>query len=151
MASSLFDKLLAPTVIPFEYTNARNAINRYTKQHDGYQVLRALIKEVHPGLRRNALISPPTSIDCDDIYDYATQFLMFEILKGRLYNPRDQMNKFFGGLDMTYEPALQRLQPVIDTWMDDRSAFEEEVNARSLHTKGHSKRMTVPDTATGAT
>jgi hypothetical protein len=38
MASTLYQKLQSPDVVPFEHTAIRNIINRFPEQNDGYQV-----------------------------------------------------------------------------------------------------------------
>lgn len=50
MASTLYQKLQNPDVVPLDHTSIRNIINRFAETNDGYQVLYAMLELVHPAL-----------------------------------------------------------------------------------------------------
>jgi hypothetical protein len=55
MASTLYQKLQNSNVLPMEYTSIRNIINQYAESN-GYQVLYAMLKLVHPALQTDATV-----------------------------------------------------------------------------------------------
>jgi hypothetical protein len=75
MASTLYQKLQNPEVVPLEHTQIRNIINRYKEHNDGYKVLYAMLELVHPVLHQDAVLLSPKSIECnEDIHLYAQKF-----------------------------------------------------------------------------
>jgi hypothetical protein len=93
MASTLYQKLSNPDVIPMEHTSIRNIINRFAEHNDGYMVLYAMLELVHPALHKDAVVLPPKSVECnEDIHLYAQKFdtwLWYETYAGRPYSARE--------------------------------------------------------------
>jgi hypothetical protein len=120
MASTLYQKLQNPEVIPLEHTSIRNIINRFAEQNDGYQVLYAMLELVHPALHQDAVVLPPNSLDCnEDVHLYAQKFdswLRYEAYANRPYSSRETVNHFIRGLSQHFAPAVNRIRRLMDTW-----------------------------------
>jgi len=120
MAGTLYQKLQSPDVIPVEYTAMRNIINRFAEKNDGYEVLYAMLENVHPALQKDAVMCPPKSSECgDDIHVYAQKFdawIRYETYANRPYSPREQINKFVNELSPTFAPAISRVRRLLDAW-----------------------------------
>jgi hypothetical protein len=120
MASTLYQKLQQPDVIPLEHTSIRNIINRFAEHNDGYMVLYSMLELVHPALQKDAVVLPPRSSDCDeDIHLYAQKFdswLRYESYANRPYSPREQVNLFIRELSTTFSPAVSRVRRLMDAW-----------------------------------
>jgi hypothetical protein len=120
MASTLYQKLQQPDVIPMEYTAIRNIINRFAEHNDGYLVLYSMLEPVHPALQKDAVIQPPKSSECDkDIHLYAQKFdswLRYESYANQPYSPREQVNLFIKELSTYYAPAISRIRRLMDAW-----------------------------------
>ncbi len=54
-------------IIPVNITSAHQIINMLAKVKDGYKVLYALLKTVHPGLFQDAIVSMPDIAQCIDV------------------------------------------------------------------------------------
>lgn len=68
MASCFYQKLASVEVIPLEYTNARNIINLFAEENDGYKVLYSLIE---PFLYHEEISKMPKVTTCSDVHEYS--------------------------------------------------------------------------------
>lgn len=119
MAFSLYQLLAQTTIIPSDFTDLRNIINRHASSQDGYRVLYDVMEHIHPHLDPDASYPLPQSVDTADIHDYFQQidsYFMHERFAGRQYKPREQLNMFLRGLDPSYAPAVRRSRHIMDTW-----------------------------------
>jgi len=119
MASTLYQKLQNPEVIPLEHTAIRNIINRYAEKNDGYKVLYAMLELVHPALHQDAVLLPPKSTECnEDVHFYAQKFdswLKYEAYANRPYSARETVNLFLKELSPHFAPAISRIRWLMDT------------------------------------
>ena len=119
MASTLYQKLQNPEVIPLEHTAIRNIINRYAEQNDGYKVLYAMLELVHPALHQDAVLLPPKSTECnEDVHLYAQKFdswLKYEAYANQPYSARETVNLFLRELSPHFAPAISRIRWLMDT------------------------------------
>jgi hypothetical protein len=119
MANALYQLLVSPDTIPFEYTEIRNIIHRNASTTDGYSTMYEIMEQIHPALNQDAKLVQPQSINCTDIHDYYKQYdsyLLHNSLMGVEYTTRRKVNIFIEGLDSTYEPAIQRIRQHMMTW-----------------------------------
>lgn len=120
MASTLYQKLQDPDVIPLEYMAIWNIINRYAEQNDGYKVLYTMLELVHPALQKDAVILPPKSDECNEDIHLCTQkfdaWLWYETYANRPYSPREQINLFIRELSATFAPVVSRIRRLLDSW-----------------------------------
>ena len=111
----MYQKLLSYDTIPAEFTQARNAINQYATDNDGYKVLYKLIE---PLLHHDdEVATAPKEEDWKDIHEYANKFQSYinsEALKGRHYSPKEQTKKFLAGLTNLWTPAIRRARSLLD-------------------------------------
>ena len=117
MAACLYQKLASIDVIPLEFTSARNIVNQFAQDNDGYKVLYSLMA---PLIQRDEIETWPQMSDCTTIHAYAlkvTSYLNSEALKGRLYRQREQVSHFLLGLesDPQFRPAIARARNLMDT------------------------------------
>ena len=117
MAACLYQKLASIVVIPLDFTAARNIVNQFAQDNDGYKVLYSLMA---PLIRRDDIETWPQMIDCPDIHTYAlkvTSYLNSEALKGRLYRQREQVSHFLLGLesDPQYIFAVKCARNLLET------------------------------------
>jgi len=72
MASTLYQKLQSPDVVPLEHTAVCSIIKRYAEKNDGYEVFYSMLEMVHPALHQDAVLLPPKSTECNEnIHLYA--------------------------------------------------------------------------------
>jgi hypothetical protein len=119
MKCTLYHFLAQRTIITSEYTDLRNIVNRHALTTDGYRVLYDIMERIHPALDPDAIFQPPQSSNYSDIheyYNYLTSYFMHEEFAGRIYKPREQLNKFLLGLDPSYQPAISRIRRQMDNW-----------------------------------
>jgi len=120
MASTLYQKLQSPDVVPLEHTAIRNIINRYAEHNDGYKVLYAMLELVHPALHQDTFLLPPKSTECnEDVHLYAQKFdgwLKYEAYANRPYSVRETVNLFLRELSPHFAPAVSRVRRLMDTW-----------------------------------
>jgi hypothetical protein len=119
MKCTLYHFLTQKHIIPYEYTDLRNIINRHALNTDGYQVLYDIMEWIHPYLDLDTTFSVPNSADYGDIheyYNYTDSYFMHEGFAGRQYSPRERVNIFIRGLDPTYSKAANRLRALMDNW-----------------------------------
>jgi hypothetical protein len=115
MAGCLYQKLAQPDTIPLEFTFARNTVNRYAEENDGYAVMLDLLASI---LQQEDINSAPRSRDWTNIYEYALKVQSYfncELLAGRLYTQKEQCKIFLNGLDAQYKPAVRRARQLLDT------------------------------------
>jgi len=115
MAGCLYQKLASFDTIPAEFTQARNVINRFATDNDGYKVLYDMIQ---PLLHTNEVLTAPTDADWQDIHEYSTKFSSYinsEALKGRNFAPKEQTQMFIAGLSDIWLPAIRRARSLLDT------------------------------------
>jgi len=110
MAGCLYQQLASADVIPLEFTAARNTVNRFVQDNDGYKLLYSLIT---PIIQHDDITTTPQMKDCSDIHEYAlkvTSFFNNELLCGRLYRQKEQVSHFLAGLetDPQFLPAVKR-------------------------------------------
>jgi len=119
MKAALYHFLAQRSIIPSDYSDLRNIVNRHVLNTDGYRVLYEIMERIHPALNPDAVFEPPQSKDYTNIHEYFTyfeSFIMHEKFSGRTYKPREQLNKFLAGLDSTYQPAIKRIRQQMDNW-----------------------------------
>ena len=115
MAGCLYQKLASFDTIPSEFTQARNIINRFAMENDGYKVLYDMI---HPLLQLHQMLTAPTDAEWQDIHEYSTKFSSYinsEALKGRNFAPKEQPHMFIAGLSDVWMPAIRRARALLDT------------------------------------
>jgi len=136
MASTLYQKLQNPEVIPLEHTQMRNIINHYAEQNDGYKVLYAMLELVHPVLHQDAVLLPPKSTECnEDIHLYAQKFdswLKYEAYANRPYSARETVNLFLRELSPHFALAISRIRRLMDTWNQYDPHVPEPLKITSL-------------------
>jgi len=136
MASTLYQKLQNPDVIPHEHTAIRHIINRYAEQNDGYKVLYAMLELIHPALHQDAVLLPPKSNECnEDIHLYAQKFdswLKYEAYANRPYSARETVNLFLRELSPHFAPAVSRIRRLMDTWNQYDPHVPEPLRITSL-------------------
>jgi len=136
MASTLYQKLQNPEVIPHEHTAIRHIINRYAEQNDGYKVLYAMLELIHPVLHQDAVLLPPKSTECnEDIHLYAQKFdswLKYEAYANRPYTARETVNLFLRELSSHFAPAISRIRRLMDTWNQYDANVPEPLRLSSL-------------------
>jgi hypothetical protein len=113
MKCTLYHFLAQRTIITMEYMDIHNIINRNAMTTDGYRVLYDIMARIHPALNTDNLFTAPRVSDYSDIHEYYTyldSYLMHEKYSGRVYQPREQLNRFLSGLDATYAPAIARIR-----------------------------------------
>jgi hypothetical protein len=136
MASTLYQKLQNPEVVPLEHTAIRNIINRYAEQNDGYKVLYAMLELVHPALHQDAVLLPPKSTECnEDVHLYAQKFdswLKYEAFANMPYSARETVNLFLRELSPHFAPAISRVRRLMDTWNQYDPSVPEPLRITSL-------------------
>jgi len=68
MAMALYEKVSSYEVISADYLTMRNIVIRYALQHDGYHILYELMEDVHPNLKGDAEMQPPTINKCRNMH-----------------------------------------------------------------------------------
>lgn len=114
MAACLYQKLASIDTIPLEMAHARNLINRFATENDGYKVMYALVE---PILQQDTVPNPPSAADYNDVHEYATQvtaYFNYEAMAGRGNSNRAQTKVFLNGLDSRYQPAITRARHLLD-------------------------------------
>ena len=136
MASTLYQKLRNPDVIPHEHTAIRHIINRYAEQNDGYKILYSMLELIHPVLHQDAVLLPPKSTECnEDIHLYAQKFdswLKYEAYANRPYSPRETVNLFLRELSPHFTQAVSRIRRLMDTWNQNDPNVPEPLCLSSL-------------------
>jgi hypothetical protein len=135
MKTTLYHLLAQRSIIPSEYTDIRNIINRNAIQTDGYRVLYDIMKKIHPKLNPDSKFDAPKSADYSDIHEYSlylTSYFMHEKYLGRAYTPREQVNKFINGLDPTYQVAISKLKGRMITWSQNDPCIPEGLELDNL-------------------
>jgi len=122
MSNALYQLLLLPDTVPYEYTEVRNIIHRNATTSDGYVTVYEILEQIHPVLNQDAKLRQPTTLTCTDIHEYYRQYdsyLLHNRLMGVEFNTRRKVNLFIEGLDSTYDFAINRLQQHMMTWRRD--------------------------------
>jgi hypothetical protein len=121
MASLLYEFLSKYDTIPVDLTGPLQIISQLALANDGYLVLYAMLKTIHPGLSKDAIVVMPEIAECTDIFDYATKcnkFFTYEKCAGRPYAHREKVVRFMLGLsvDSQYANAIERADTLLATW-----------------------------------
>jgi hypothetical protein len=119
MANALYQLLVLPDTIPYEYTELRNILHRNATTSDGYVTLYDIMEQIHPVLNQDAKLRQPTTTHSTDIHDYYRQYdsyLLHNRLMGVDFTTRRKVNLFIEGLDPTYQIAINRLKQHMMTW-----------------------------------
>jgi len=135
MKCTLYHFLAQRTIISVENTDLRNIVNRHALSTDGYRVIYDIMQRVHPALNTDVTFNLPQSTDYSDIHEYFTQFtsyLMHEQFAGRIYKPREQLNRFIKGLDRSYAPAINRIRAQLDNWKTEDLLPPENLQLSNL-------------------
>jgi len=135
MKCTLYHFLAQRTIITLEYTDICNIINRNAMTTDGYRVLYDIMARIHPALNTDNLFTAPRVSDYSDIheyYAYLDSYLMHEKYSGRVYQPREQLNRFLSGLDATYAPAIARIHNQLDNWNGSDNSVPENLQLTNL-------------------
>jgi hypothetical protein len=135
MKCTLYHFLAQRTIITVEYTDIRNIINRNAMTTDGYRVLYDIMARIHPALNTDNIFTAPRVTDYSDIHEYYTyldSYLMHEKYAGRVYHPREQLNRFLSGLDATYAPAIARIRNQLDNWNGSDNSVPENLQLANL-------------------
>ena len=115
MAGCLYQKLTHIDTIPLEFTAARNQVNRFAEENDGYAAMLAILD---PILHQEDILTAPKSNEWSDIYEYALKvqsYFKCETLAGRLCTQREQCKIFLNGLAPQFKPAVRRARNLLDT------------------------------------
>jgi hypothetical protein len=80
-----------------------------------------MLKTIHPGLSKDAIVIMPEIAECTDIFDYATKctkFFTCEKCAGCPYAHREKVVRFMRGLsvDSQYANAIERVDTLLATW-----------------------------------
>ena len=117
MTACLYQKLSSIHVIPLEFTSARNVVNQFAQDNDGYKVLYSLMA---PLIQRDDIETWPQMSECVDKHAYAlkvTSYINSEALKRCLYRQKEPVSHFLLGLetDPEYILAVKRARNLMDT------------------------------------
>ena len=138
MKSTLYHFLAQRHIIPPEYNDLRNIINRNALQTDGYRVLYDIMERIHPRLDPDATFDAPISKDYADIHEYylyVTAYFMHEEYSGRPYTTRQKINKFIKGLDRTYEYAISKVRGHLESWQVSDPIVPDNLKFENLPNK----------------
>jgi hypothetical protein len=119
MKCALYHFLAQRTTISPDQSNLRNIINRQALTTDGYRALYDIMQCFNPALNNDAKFTVPLSSQYNDVHEYYNQFqsyIMHEKFAGHLYKPREQLIRLMKGLDMSFAPAITRIQVQLDNW-----------------------------------
>jgi hypothetical protein len=120
MAATLYEKLARTDVISMTYTDFRNIIDRYADLNDGYLILREMLEDEHPGMKKDPIYRAPNSSDCDgNLQEYTTRFINWltaERLNDRYFSDKEQVLHYLAGLDDEFHLAVQYVNTLLDTW-----------------------------------
>jgi hypothetical protein len=115
MGECLYQILQNPDVIPLDFTWARNVINRFVEDNDGYKVLYVFVE---PLINQDVVSSAPGLSTCNDIHEYAKKlnsFIKCEALAGRWFKPKEKVNLFLKGMDVSsYRSSIIRVRQLLD-------------------------------------
>ena len=115
MGSCLYQLLQNPEVVPLDFTWARNIIDRFIEDNDGYKVLYAFVA---PILKKDMKLSAPVLSECSDIHEYSRKFnsyIKVESLAKRQYKPKETVNMFLEGMDLcNYQGSITRVRALLD-------------------------------------
>jgi hypothetical protein len=86
-------------------------------------ILREMLEDDHPGMQEDPIYCPPHSTECDgDIQEYTNHFiswLTFEQLNHHHYKDHEQVLHYLKGLHYKFEPAIQYVNTLLDTWAQE--------------------------------
>ncbi len=122
MANALYQLLVLPDTVAYEYTEIRNILHHNATTSDGYATLYKIMEQIHPVLNQDAKLRQPSSATCTDIHKYFRQYdsyLLHNRLMGVDFTTRRKVNLFIEGLEPSYEVAINRLQQHMMTWKKD--------------------------------
>ena len=133
MKTTLYHFLAQRHIIPPEYNDLRNIINRNALQTDGYRVLYDIMERIHPRLDPDATFDAPNSKDYADIHEYylyITAYFMHEE-----YSGRQKINKFLKGLAGTYEYAISKVRGHLESWKVSDPIVPDHLKFKNLPNK----------------
>ena len=129
MKCTLYQCLASRSTVSSEYTDIRNIINRNAIQTDGYRVLYDIMAKIHPMLNPDAKFDEPRSENYSDIHEYylfLTSYFMHEQYLGRIYKPREKINKFLQNMDPSYAVAIDKIRTRMKSWsVNDPSVLDD--------------------------
>ena len=114
MALAIFQKLQDTGIVGSLYVELQNKLKACATTCDGYEVLKELLRHVHPKLEIGKVFtSPPKLSDCEnDLFIYSdalTNFFTAEATKRRPYTEKEKSEMFLQHIDdPRYDKAVSQ-------------------------------------------